>query len=341
MTLLLRAPKITYGKIKCVIYAAFVSGYRYCFHKHSWSPPPTISIIQSKICIQLMYILFHQTVPLVVRPHPPPPLRVPREILEGAFAQYDETVTEWIRRRGEEQSVVNTWKQAFHNKSPPSSSSSLHTQYKKMSKGKKGMFSQLPNNMEEALWNWEDELKLSTKAAVVFFVVLATVAVGLLYVALKVARRREARDSDDDGVDPEPGDNNSSIVVPSSSQALLKQTGATRPPGCGVLKEVLMGSAQWSHSNKWEEEGRKRTPAALGLLLLACRRGGGGGPGKQKSHSSASAVWQRPILMGEKCELPRFSGLVLYDERGHPLLSQLHQVKFLPRPQQPGRKKEK
>ncbi|KAJ3692333.1 hypothetical protein LUZ60_012683 [Juncus effusus] len=30
-------------------------------------------------------------------------------------------------------------------------------------------------------------------------------------------------------------------------------------------------------------------------------------------------LWQRRILMGEKCELPRFSGLILYDERGFPL----------------------
>ena len=35
-----------------------------------------------------------------------------------------------------------------------------------------------------------------------------------------------------------------------------------------------------------------------------------------RSHNSDSPVWQRPILMGEKCELPRFSGLILYDERG-------------------------
>lgn len=38
-----------------------------------------------------------------------------------------------------------------------------------------------------------------------------------------------------------------------------------------------------------------------------------------QSHNSTAAVWQRPILMGEKCELPRFSGLILYDQRGIPL----------------------
>ncbi|CAD6214246.1 unnamed protein product [Miscanthus lutarioriparius] len=30
-------------------------------------------------------------------------------------------------------------------------------------------------------------------------------------------------------------------------------------------------------------------------------------------------VWQRRILMGTRCELPRFSGVILYDEHGRPL----------------------
>lgn len=32
-----------------------------------------------------------------------------------------------------------------------------------------------------------------------------------------------------------------------------------------------------------------------------------------------SPVWQRTILMGERCQRPTFSGLVLYDEKGNPL----------------------
>uniref|UniRef100_A0A0A9F308 Uncharacterized protein n=1 Tax=Arundo donax TaxID=35708 RepID=A0A0A9F308_ARUDO len=32
-------------------------------------------------------------------------------------------------------------------------------------------------------------------------------------------------------------------------------------------------------------------------------------------------VWQRRILMGTRCELPRFSRLILYDEHGWPLQS--------------------
>lgn len=32
-----------------------------------------------------------------------------------------------------------------------------------------------------------------------------------------------------------------------------------------------------------------------------------------------SPVWQRTILMGERCKRPTFSGLILYDEKGNPL----------------------
>nr|CAB3478025.1 unnamed protein product [Digitaria exilis] len=32
-------------------------------------------------------------------------------------------------------------------------------------------------------------------------------------------------------------------------------------------------------------------------------------------------LWQRRILMGSRCELPRFSGVILYDEQGRPMRS--------------------
>ncbi|URD79050.1 hypothetical protein MUK42_20694 [Musa troglodytarum] len=32
-------------------------------------------------------------------------------------------------------------------------------------------------------------------------------------------------------------------------------------------------------------------------------------------------LWQKRILMGERCELPKFSGLILYDELGRPVRS--------------------
>lgn len=33
----------------------------------------------------------------------------------------------------------------------------------------------------------------------------------------------------------------------------------------------------------------------------------------------ARPIWQRRVLMGVRCQLPRFSGMVLYDERGRPV----------------------
>ncbi|KAJ1269119.1 hypothetical protein BS78_07G186000 [Paspalum vaginatum] len=35
----------------------------------------------------------------------------------------------------------------------------------------------------------------------------------------------------------------------------------------------------------------------------------------------ARPIWQRRVLMGVKCQLPRFSGMILYDERGRPVRS--------------------
>lgn len=32
-------------------------------------------------------------------------------------------------------------------------------------------------------------------------------------------------------------------------------------------------------------------------------------------------IWQRKVLMGVKCQLPRFSGMILYDESGRPVCS--------------------
>lgn len=85
--------------------------------------------------------------------------------------------------------------------------------------------------------------------------------------------------------------------------------------GWGSIKKVLMGTVRWSGPSRWGEPP---------LPLLAVRRCEGD-VGWQ-SHNSVSPVWQRPILMGEKCELPRFSGLILYDETGQPLHHPLKQT---------------
>lgn len=35
--------------------------------------------------------------------------------------------------------------------------------------------------------------------------------------------------------------------------------------------------------------------------------------------SSTPPVWKKKIMMGERCQLPKFSGLILYDEQGNAL----------------------
>lgn len=54
-------------------------------------------------------------------------------------------------------------------------------------------------------------------------------------------------------------------------------------------------------------DGKKAAPAAEGCRTPMTPR--------------RTPVWQRRILMGTRCELPRFSGVILYDEHGRPLQS--------------------
>lgn len=142
----------------------------------------------------------------------------------------------------------------------------------------------------DALWSLEDKWKLTTQQALILFVCTAVAVIGLCMATIlkKMAQRKEAVDRD-------------------------KDRGKWAEPSCDwvSIKRMLMGSVRWSGANKWEE--KAAAPPLLGL-----KKGCEGVMGWQ-SHNSDSPVWQRPILMGEKCELPRFSGLILYDESGNPL----------------------
>ncbi|PKI54275.1 hypothetical protein CRG98_025335 [Punica granatum] len=146
----------------------------------------------------------------------------------------------------------------------------------------------------EALWNIEDKWKLTTQEALVLLGCAALAVVGLgVATFLKRSRRK--------------------ITV---EKPLEVRVNESEGQSCGgpveaILKRALMGSLRWSQARKWEDR-------PLPLLLVE------GGGGRWHSHNSESPVWQRPILMGEKCELPRFSGLILYDERGQPLQETHH-----------------
>ncbi|XWS10186.1 hypothetical protein CRYUN_Cryun39dG0053800 [Craigia yunnanensis] len=148
----------------------------------------------------------------------------------------------------------------------------------------------------EALWNLEEKWKLTTQEAVLLFVCAASAVIGLCAATVlkKKARKKQMADQDP--------------VVDGLVHAKWCE------PSCNWVsaKRVLMGSVMWSGANRWGEGSfswEERPPPLLGLEGYNSSVG-------SRSHNSDSPVWQRPILMGEKCEFPRFSGLILYDERG-------------------------
>ncbi|GMI65566.1 hypothetical protein like AT3G14760 [Hibiscus trionum] len=147
----------------------------------------------------------------------------------------------------------------------------------------------------EALWSLEEKWKLTTQEAVIVIVCAASAIVGLC--AATVLKKKAQKKRMADGETVSDGGMNAKWCE----------------PGCGwVSKRMLVGSVMWSGAKRWREGSfrwEERQPPLLGLEEY------GGGVG-WRSHNSESPVWQRPILMGEKCELPRFSGLILYDERG-------------------------
>lgn len=80
----------------------------------------------------------------------------------------------------------------------------------------------------------------------------------------------------------------------------------------GLGREETRGSLRWSE--------RSKVCAAMVRQGEGSRSGSG-----RRTGSPMLAMWQRRILMGEKCQLPRFSGVILYDERGRPLQQQQQQ----------------
>ncbi|XP_028763749.1 uncharacterized protein LOC114743154 [Neltuma alba] len=154
--------------------------------------------------------------------------------------------------------------------------------------------------MAEALWDFEDKLKLSTQGALL---ILASACFSLAAVCTFVVLKRKARKN---RIAHQEGDIGDGEAETSTTEC----SGSGSEPGCSWIsvKNVLMGSVRWSRACKWKENvGSQRK--LLGLERNGVEIG-------RQSHNSVSAVWQRPILRGEKCELPRFSGLILYDEKG-------------------------
>ncbi|ESQ48500.1 hypothetical protein EUTSA_v10021658mg [Eutrema salsugineum] len=144
----------------------------------------------------------------------------------------------------------------------------------------------------EALWKLEEKLKLTTKEAVVILVGTAA-AVTLLCTAAAFLNRNSR------------GKQVADAEWASETAVASRTMEEKRDCNWSKVKRRLMGSFCWSSAAKWMEMETRKPRQLLAV--------------KERSLNAVDPVWQRPILMGEKCELPRFSGLILYDERGHPL----------------------
>ncbi|GLJ08665.1 hypothetical protein SUGI_0093240 [Cryptomeria japonica] len=106
----------------------------------------------------------------------------------------------------------------------------------------------------------------------------------------------------------------------------------------GVRKEEDEGTASaWLHWPGWSAvknggaaeggggeilRGPQRLYALIrnnGSFSERVRTGDVAGAKRQGVNQTGIPVWQRRILMGERCRLPDYSGLILYDQYGNPL----------------------
>ncbi|GFQ06418.1 hypothetical protein PHJA_002785800 [Phtheirospermum japonicum] len=144
----------------------------------------------------------------------------------------------------------------------------------------------------EAIWSLEDKLKVTTQKAIALFA--CTISLLVIAVCLATALTRKK----------------------SRAKAKINQEPCTNNEMLSPAR-MLMRAVMWSGPSKWDgQPGIQREPPTP--LLVKSDNVVGDQVGWQ-SHNSTSAVWKKPILMGEKCELPRFSGLILYDQRGMPV----------------------
>lgn len=159
----------------------------------------------------------------------------------------------------------------------------------------------------DTLWNVEEKLHLSTPTSAALLVFSIALVIGVCIAIFRLARkgrnRVEAEFSADEADDRSL--KSSSGYCSSCDRELL-------------VKDVLSESFRWSKAQRWEESDR----GGVFERLRWWRRGGNEVRRSAKwrlGSGRRAPVWQRPILMGEKCELPRFSGVILYDENGQPL----------------------
>ncbi|XP_077250939.1 uncharacterized protein LOC143890228 [Tasmannia lanceolata] len=161
----------------------------------------------------------------------------------------------------------------------------------------------------EALRKLEEKWNLTPPETLLVFVCVILGVVGLC--AMVVVTKRRVR--------------NEQRVVEVDKFGEGSQPGS----GWGAVKKVLMGSGCWCGESRLGVADCGNYQQQKATLVVGSVGEGDGGA----RSSPISPLWQRRILMGERCELPRHSGLILYDERGRPLHQSdkaIHQEKIPP-----------
>ncbi|KAK8914178.1 hypothetical protein KSP39_PZI024276 [Platanthera zijinensis] len=95
--------------------------------------------------------------------------------------------------------------------------------------------------------------------------------------------------------------------------ALPGETGEKTVAGWGGIGEVLARKMRWSRRTEpvaTEESGVGWQDVEAGGVMATTAGVRGG------TSAAVSPLWQRRVLMGDRCQMPRFSGLILYDEAG-------------------------
>ncbi|XP_037438066.1 uncharacterized protein LOC119305725 [Triticum dicoccoides] len=118
-------------------------------------------------------------------------------------------------------------------------------------------------------------------------------------------------------------------VEPDAALRTRETTAAGRgaPPGLGVAPDAPLYTRKMTAADGGSPPRTRRTPPTAPVtptLPSPAMTPMSGAPAAPSTPASAAMtpgrpVWQRRILMGMRCELPRFSGLVLYDEHGRPI----------------------
>uniref|UniRef100_A0A804MNT0 Uncharacterized protein n=1 Tax=Zea mays TaxID=4577 RepID=A0A804MNT0_MAIZE len=115
------------------------------------------------------------------------------------------------------------------------------------------------------------------------------------------------------------------ISVSLWKEKLYGADGSSRSVQCRVVHEVAgVESGDCECGNLGSDADalgvEHKAAAAAAPAAMGVKSGGVEGAAAAVSGGTpVRPIWQRRVLMGVKCQLPRFSGMVLYDESGRPV----------------------